>query len=105
MGVTAHPISSGADKEVEVGAGVGLLYVVYIEPLPAARGIGEALEGGGIGSAALQLLLRHLQRQRSAGYVERDLVVCLHQCQRTAGRSLGGDVQHDRSVCSAAHPA
>ena len=51
-------ISSGADKEVEVGAGVGLLYVVYVEPLPAAYGVGEAGEGGGVGSAALQLLVR-----------------------------------------------
>jgi hypothetical protein len=60
VGVTAHMISAGADKEVEVSARVGLLYVVYIEPLPAACGIGKAGEGAGVGSAALQLLLRHL---------------------------------------------
>jgi hypothetical protein len=52
MGLTAHPIPCGADKEIEVGAGVGLLYVVYIEPLPPARGVGEACKGGGVGSAA-----------------------------------------------------
>jgi hypothetical protein len=40
-------VSGGADKEVEVGAGVGLLDVVDVEPLPAAYGIGEAGERGG----------------------------------------------------------
>jgi hypothetical protein len=49
-------ITSGADKEVEVGARVGLLYVVYIEPLPAAYGVGEACEGSAVRPAALQLL-------------------------------------------------
>jgi hypothetical protein len=49
-------ISGGADEEVEVGAGIGLLYVVYIEPLPAANGTCKAREGGGVRSAALQLL-------------------------------------------------
>ena len=52
-------ISGGAHKEVEIGASVGLLYVIYIEPLPAAYGVGEACEGGGVGSAAQQVLLRH----------------------------------------------
>jgi hypothetical protein len=88
--LTAHVISRGTEKEVEVGAGVGLLYVVYIEPLPPAGGVGEACEGGSVGSAAPQLLLRHLKRQRSARYVEGDLVSGLHQCQRSAGGGLGG---------------
>jgi hypothetical protein len=66
MGVTAHLISCGADEEVEVGAGVGLLYVIYIKPLSAAYGVGKACEGGGVWSAALQLLIRHLQHYRSA---------------------------------------
>jgi len=70
MGLTAHSISCGADKEVEVGALIGLLYMLYVEPLPAAYGIGEACEGGGVEVTALQLLLWHLQRQHSAGYVE-----------------------------------
>ena len=46
MGLPAHLMSSGADKEVEVGAGVGLLDVIYVQPLPAAYGIREACEGG-----------------------------------------------------------
>jgi hypothetical protein len=54
-GTQAHVVSSGADKEVEVGACVGLLYVVYVEPLPPAGGIGKACEGGGVGSAPLSL--------------------------------------------------
>ena len=53
-------ISTGADKEVEVGAGVGLLYVIYVEPLPAAYGVGEACEGGSVGSPALQFLVSDL---------------------------------------------
>jgi hypothetical protein len=56
VGVTAHSISCGADKKVQVGARVGLLYVVYIEPLPAAYGVGKACEGSGVRPAALQLL-------------------------------------------------
>ena len=32
MGLTAHSISCGADKEVEVGALIGLLYMLYVEP-------------------------------------------------------------------------
>src|SRR6476620_6273602 len=98
-------ITSCADKEIEVGACVGLLDVIYVEPLPAAYGVGEACEGGGVGSAAQQLLLRRLQRQGSAGYVEGDLVSGLHQGQRSAGGGFGGDVQHNRSVRGAAHPA
>jgi hypothetical protein len=35
-------VSGGADEKVEVGARVGLLNVIYIEPLPAAYGVGEA---------------------------------------------------------------
>jgi hypothetical protein len=89
VGLTARPISCGADKEVEVGSRIGLLDVVYIEPLPAAYGIGEAREGGGVGSAGQELLLRHFQRQRSAGYVEGDLVSRLRQYQRPAGLGLG----------------
>jgi hypothetical protein len=50
--LTAHAISCGADKEVEVGACVGLLYVVYIEALSAARGIRETGKSGGVGPAA-----------------------------------------------------
>jgi hypothetical protein len=34
MGLTAHSISCGANKEVEVCASIGLLDVVYIEALP-----------------------------------------------------------------------
>jgi hypothetical protein len=102
MGLTAHPIPCGPDEEVEVRARVGLLYVVNIEPLPAPYGIGEACEGGGVGSATQQLLLRHLQHQDSAGHVEGDLVAGLHQCQRPAGRGLGRDMQHNGSVGSAA---
>ena len=83
-------ISCGTDKKVEVGARVGLLDVIYMEPLPAAYGVGKACNRCRVGPAALQLLLRHLQRQRSAGYVEGDLVSRLHQCQRSAGRSLRG---------------
>jgi hypothetical protein len=49
-------VSGGADEEVEVGARVGLLNVIYIEPLPAAYGVGEACEGSGVRPAALQLL-------------------------------------------------
>jgi hypothetical protein len=60
VGVTAHPISCGADKEVEVGACVGLLYVVDVEPFPAAYWLGEAFECGGVGLAAAQFVLRHL---------------------------------------------
>src|SRR4249920_3567679 len=78
VGVTAHMISGGADKEVEVGARVGLLYVVHIEPLPAAYGIGKAGEGGGVGPAADQFVLQDLERQGSAGHVEGDLVSGLH---------------------------
>ena len=57
MGVTAHMISGCTDKEVEVGARVGLLYVINVEALPTAYGIGKACEGSGVRSAALQLLL------------------------------------------------
>ena len=53
MRITAHMISRGTDKEVEVGAGVGLLDVIYIEPLPAAYGVGETRKGGGVRPAAL----------------------------------------------------
>jgi hypothetical protein len=60
VGFTAHAISCGADKEVEVGTRVGLLDVIYIEALPAAYGIGEACEGSGVGSADPELLLRYL---------------------------------------------
>jgi hypothetical protein len=92
VGLTAHTIPTSADKKVEVGARVGLLHVVYVEPLPSAYRIRKVCEGRGVGSATPQLLLRHLQRQRSARYVEGDLVSGLHQCQRSAGRGLGGDV-------------
>ena len=47
-------ITSGADQEVEVGATVGLPYVIYVEALPATSGIGEASEGGDVGSTAQQ---------------------------------------------------
>ena len=57
VGVTAHMTSGCTDKEVEVGACVRLLYMVYIEPLPAAGRIGKACECGGVRPAALQLLL------------------------------------------------
>jgi len=30
VGLPVHPIAGGADKEVEVGAGVGLLDVIYV---------------------------------------------------------------------------
>ena len=52
-------MSGGADKKVEVGASVGLSYVIYIEPLPTAYGIGKAREGGDVGPATPQLLLRY----------------------------------------------
>jgi hypothetical protein len=54
VGVTAHTVS---DKEVEIGACVGLSDMLYIEALPTAHGIGKAGKGGGVGSAAQQLLL------------------------------------------------
>jgi hypothetical protein len=50
-------MSCRADKEVEVGARIGLPYVVDVEALPAARGISEARKGGGVGLAAPQLFL------------------------------------------------
>jgi hypothetical protein len=60
VGVTRHTIACGADKEIKIRARVGLLYVVDVEAFPAAYRIGEACEGGVVGSAALQLFVGYL---------------------------------------------
>jgi hypothetical protein len=86
VGLTAHAISCGADKEVEVGACVGLLDVVDVEPLPAARRIGEAREGGGVGSAAQQLLLDTSSVKVRPGASR---VISSPVCTSASGRSLG----------------
>jgi hypothetical protein len=96
-------VTAGADEEVQVGAGVGLQHVVGVEAGPAAGG--RRRRSGPLRAAARELLVGHLEREGAGRDVERDPVAGADQRERAAGGGLGGDVQHDRAVGGAGHPA
>src|SRR4051794_17943914 len=64
--LSPHAVAAGPDQEVEVGARVGLLHMVDVQPLPPAGGRGEGSDGRGRGLAGGELVGRDVDLEQPA---------------------------------------
>ena len=92
--------ATSADEAGEIGAEMGLLHGLLVEPLPTPRRSRGLLPVRGPPS---QLLLVDQQLETAAGDVQLDQVAVLHQCQRPTHGRFRRHVQDDGALGGAAH--
>src|SRR5690606_4931380 len=88
-------------QHVHVGALLGLLDMVEIEPHVTARCHGVGCLP--VGPAPCKFVIGNMQMQSPVFHVQLNLVTVLYQRQGAANGGFGGDVQHHRTVGRAAH--
>ncbi len=89
-------------QKIKVAAFVGLGDVPGVHPFVPP--LGERFRRVHLGSAIGNFLLGDMPMDRSLGHIDLDLVAISHQCQRSACRTLGSNVQDAGAVTGATHP-